>query len=116
MEEIIQQNTTDNNRDVRDLIYDPYYQKDDTVLTISLIMKRNPFEVVSPNKDRAQLNKMKIEEKEIIYDYMEDNKGGFIFEVEKEGTYYRVYVEITSTMTKDEIEKQIREMTHDILL
>src|SRR5690625_2266307 len=116
MEELMQQNTTDNNRDVGDLIYGPYYQEDDTVLTISLIMKRNPFEVVSHNKDRTQLNKMKIEEKEIIYDYMEDNKSGFIFEVEKEGTYYRVFVEITSKMTKDEVEKRIKEMLRAILL
>ncbi|MBU9719882.1 MULTISPECIES: hypothetical protein [Bacillaceae] len=102
-------------------IYGPYYKSGETIQPINLIIKRSPFDVVSPDKDRDELYTVEIVGKEVVYDYTFDAMTGdgrfayFIFEVENDGTYYRVYVEITSKMTEEEIEEKIEEMSDAIL-
>lgn len=101
-------------------IYGPYFQSDDIILPINLVMKRSPFDVVSPEKDRTELDTFEIKGKEVVYDYSLDAMRGagsfayFIFEVENDGTYYRVYVEITSKMTEEELKEKIKEMSDAI--
>lgn len=110
------------NEDVGGFIYGPFYEAEEFMQSINLLMKRSPFEDVSPEKDRSELFRMEIEGQEVVYDYLEKvmtshgNHSYFIFEVEKDGTFYRVDVELTSKMTKDEIEQEIKEICSAILL
>lgn len=124
MKESMQNNSKEINEideNEEQLIYGPYYEAEDNTLSINLIMKRSPFEIVVTDKDKTVLDSMEIEGKEVIYAYSENITTShgmysyFIFEVERDETYYRIYVEITSKMTKDEIVKQIKEMSLAIL-
>lgn len=125
MEEAMRKNSKEIKKtegDTEYSIYGPYYEEDDIILPIHIIMKRSPFEIVSPDKERMELDKIEIAGKEIVYDYVENimtsrgNNSYYIFEVEEDGVYYRVYVEVTSKLSKDDVEKQIKEMSSAILL
>lgn len=119
MEESMRNNSKDINEideNEEQLIYGPYYEAEDNTLSINLLMKRSPFEIIVTDKDKTVLDSIEIKGKEVVYAYSEnittshDMYSYFIFEIERDETYYRVYVEITSKMTKEEIEKQIKEM------
>ncbi|MBU9712374.1 hypothetical protein [Evansella tamaricis] len=99
-------------------IYGPYFEENDVILPIQLDIKRSPFEVISPLKDRSELDRIEVDGKEILFDYEDSvmtSNGSlayFIFEVERDGTYYRVFVEVTSKMTHEEVKDQIKELVY----
>ncbi|WP_078553530.1 hypothetical protein [Bacillus alkalicellulosilyticus] len=100
-------------------IFGPYFNADE-ILPIHLVMKRSPFDVVSSRKERTELEMLEIEDIQVVFDYTEDAMSGngsneyFVFEVENGGTYYRVYVELISKMSEEEVKQKINEMVDAI--